>query len=71
MYTNIDTLDLLNQPDEGDPLVWLREHRETLSEKYPTVDALLEYYKSVPPIEEISIQLKKEIAERKRKEAGA
>ena len=70
MYTNIDELDLLNQPDEGDPLVWLRKHREELSEKYPTVDALLEYYKSVPPIEEISTQLKKEIAERKRKEAG-
>jgi hypothetical protein len=64
MYTNIDELDLLNQPDEGDPLVWLRKHREMLSEKYPTVDALLEYYKSVPPIEEISARLKKEIAKK-------
>ena len=67
MYTNIDDLDLLNQPDEGDPLVWLRQHREALSEKYPTVDALLEYYKSVPPIEEISARLKKEIAEKQRR----
>jgi len=63
MYTNIDTLDLLSQPDEGDPLIWLRKHREKLSEKYPTVEALIEYYKSVPPIDEVSIRLKKEIAE--------
>ena len=71
MYTNIDTLDLLNQPDEGDPLVWLRKHRETLAEKYPTVDALLEYYKSVPPIEEVSASLKKEIAAKKQGEPEA
>ena len=64
MYTNIDELDLLNQPDEGDPLVWLRKHREELSIKYPTIESLLEYYKSVPSIEEISTRLKKEIAER-------
>ena len=66
MYTDIEKLDLLNQPDEGDPLVWLHKHREMLSEKYPTVAALLEYYKSVPPIEKISARLKKENAEKKR-----
>ena len=62
MYTNIDELDLLNQPDEGDPLVWLRKHREELSIKYPTIESLLEYYKSVPSLEEVSVRLKKEIA---------
>jgi len=68
MYTDIDTLDLWNQPDEGDPLIWLRKHREELSEKYPTVEALFEYYKSVPSIEEVSARLKKEIAEKKCRE---
>jgi len=63
---DIDQLDLLTQPDEGDPLIWLRKHREELSEKYPTVEALLEYYKSVPPVDEISNRLKNEIAELKR-----
>ena len=63
MYTNVDEFDLWNQPDEGDPLVWLRKHREELSEKYPTIEALLEYYKSVPPIEEVSTRLKNEIAQ--------
>ena len=64
MYTNIETLDLWNQPDEGDPLVWLRKHREELSERYPTVETLLEYYKSVPSIEEISERLKQQIADK-------
>jgi hypothetical protein len=68
MYTDINELDLMNQPDEGDPLVWLRKHREELSEKYPTVEALFEYYNSVPPIEEISVRLKK-IIEKKRQES--
>ena len=61
---DIETLDLWNQPDEGDPLVWLRKHREELSERYPTVEALLEYYKSVPSIEEISERLKQQIADK-------
>jgi hypothetical protein len=67
MYTNIDELDLLNQPDEGDPLVWLRKHREELSVKYPTIEALFEYYKSVPSVEEVSARLKSEIAELERR----
>jgi hypothetical protein len=53
MYTDIQSLDLTNQPDEGDPLVWLRKHREELSAKYPTLEALMEYYQSVPTIEEL------------------
>ena len=70
MYTNIDELDLLNQADEGDPLIWLRKHREELAERYPTVESLLEYYRSVPPIEEISARLKREIADKDRNEGG-
>lgn len=62
MYTDIDTLDLLQQPDEGDSLIWLRKYREELSEKYPTIESLLEYYQSVPSIEEVCARLKEEIA---------
>lgn len=64
-YTDINELDLMNQPDEGDPLVWLRKHRDELHKKYPTVEALMEYYRSIPPLEEISARLKKKIAEKK------
>lgn len=66
MYKNIDELDLMDQADEGDPLVWLRKHREELSQKYPTIEALLEYYRSIPPIEEVSAKVQREIAEEKR-----
>lgn len=65
MYTDIDELDLMNQPDEGDPLVWLRKYREELAVKYPTIEELCDYYKTVPSIEEIRARLKREIAERK------
>ena len=37
---DISELDLWNQPDEGDPLVWLRKHRDELAKKYPTVKEL-------------------------------
>ena len=67
MYTNIDELDLMNQADEGDPLVWLRKHRDELAEKYPTIEALSDYYKSRPSIEEVSDRLNRELADEKRK----
>ncbi|MGL4944563.1 MAG: hypothetical protein ACRC46_15385 [Thermoguttaceae bacterium] len=65
MYTDIETLDLTNQPDEGDPLVWLHAYRRELSRKYPTVEELCEYCRTVPSVEEISARLKREIAEEK------
>ena len=50
---DIDQWDLWNQPDEGDPLVWIRKHRDELAEKYPTIDELMAYYRSVPSAEEL------------------
>lgn len=44
MYTDINELDLWNQPDEGDPLDVLRKHREELSHKYSTIEELGDYY---------------------------
>ena len=70
MYTNIDELDLLNQPDEGDPLVWLRKHREELSEKYPTVESLLNYYEQVGTVEDTLARVRAKIAEKKRQESS-
>lgn len=51
MTIDINDLDLMNQPDEGDPLVWLRKHREELSKQYPTVQSLGEYYRQFNSIE--------------------
>ena len=65
MYTDIKELDLWNQPDEGDPLIWLRKHREELSEKYPTIEALGEYYRQVGTVEEALERIKAKIAEKK------
>ena len=58
----------MDQPDEGDPLVWLHKHCEAISEKYPTVEARSEYYRSIPPAEKIRARLKREIAEQKASE---
>jgi hypothetical protein len=68
MYTDINELDLLNQPDEGDLLVWLRKHREELSEKYTTVEALCEYYKQFNSVEDALARVRAKIAEQKRQE---
>jgi hypothetical protein len=70
MYTDIDKLDLWNQPDEGDPLVWLRKHREELSKKYPTVESLCEYYRQVGSVEDALARLEPKIAEKQRQEAS-
>ncbi|MGL6225055.1 MAG: hypothetical protein ACRC10_00330 [Thermoguttaceae bacterium] len=45
---DLDEIDARNLPDEGDPLVWLYEHRKKISEQYPTVDTLFEYYNTRP-----------------------
>lgn len=47
----IDELDLLNHAEKGAPLIWLGKHREERNERYLTIESLLEYDRSVPPIE--------------------
>ena len=64
---DIEELDLWNQPDEGDPRVWLRKHRDENARKYPTVHELGEYLKKTPPVSEIIRELDRKIAEKHRK----
>ena len=59
---DISELDLENQPDEGDPLDWLRKHRDENARKYPTVKELGEYLRKTPPLSEI----RRKIAEKHR-----
>jgi len=59
---DISELDLWNQPDEGDPLVWLRKHRDENARKYPTVKELGE----TPPLSEIRREIERKIEEKHR-----
>lgn len=64
---NLNELDLWNQPDEGDPLVWLRKHRDENARKYPTAHDLGTYLKTLPPVSVILTELKQKIDEKHRK----
>lgn len=61
-------MDLMNQPDEGDPLVWLRKHRDYISQKYPTVKELGEYYSQFNSIEATEKIIAERAAAKKRGE---
>ena len=63
---DIEELDLWNQPDEGDPLVWIRKHRDELAKKYPTFEERREYYKQVGTIEDAKARIQERIAEKRR-----
>ena len=65
---DIEELDLWNQPDEGDPLIWLRKHRDELAKTYPTSEALSEYYKQVGTVEDALARIRERIAEKRRLE---
>jgi len=64
---NINELDILNQPDEGDPLVWLREHRNANAKKYPTVEALSDYLRQFHSVEDSLADIRRRIIEKERK----
>ena len=66
MPLKIEEIGLRNIPDEGDPLIWLRRHREELTEKYPTVESLCEYYKQFNSVEDALARVREKIAEKKR-----
>ena len=66
---DIKDLDLWNQPDEGDPLIWLRKHREDVVKKYPTFEERNEYYAQFGSVEDALARVRAKIAEKKRKEA--
>jgi hypothetical protein len=63
---DIEKLDLWNQPDEGDPLVWLREYRDGFAKEYPTAKAASEYYRQVGTVAEALAEVREKIAEQKR-----
>ena len=63
---DLSELDLENQADEGDPLLWLRKHRDEMAQKYPTAREYGEYLKTVPPLSEIIREVDRKIAEKHR-----
>ena len=65
---DVKEIDLWNQPDEGDPLIWLRKHREEIVKKYPTFEELQEYYKQFNSVEDALVRVRTKIAEKKQKE---
>jgi len=50
---------------EDDPVKELRRYRKELSERFPTTKELFAYYDTIPPVEEILADLRKQIAEKK------
>ena len=64
---DISELDLWNQPDEGDPLDWLRKHRDEMAKKYPTAHEWGEYLKTLPSPSEMRREVERKIAEKHRK----
>ena len=67
MSLKIEELHLRDIPDEGDPLVWLRRHREEISQKYPSVEALCEYYEQFESVEDALARIREKVADKKRK----
>ena len=65
--TNINELDLWNQPDEGDPLIWLRKHRDANAKKYPTVEALSDYLRQFHSVEDSLAAIRRRVAEKEHK----
>jgi len=62
---DLSELDLWDQADEGDPLVWLRKHRDEMAQKYPTVEELGKYLDKTPSVSEILRELDRKIAEKR------
>lgn len=63
---DISELDLMNQPDEGDPLIWLRKHREKLAEQYPSLEALSQHYRQVGTVADALARVRVKIAAEKK-----
>ncbi len=55
--------------EDAEPVEELHRLRVATTKHFKTLDALMEYHNSVPPIEEIRARLEKEIAEKKAKAA--
>ena len=63
---DLSELDLWNQPDEGDPLVWLRKHRDENARKYLSAHDLGMYLKTLPSVNEMLAEIEQKIDEKHR-----
>ena len=68
MTMNFEELKLLDIPDKSDPLILLRRHREEIAQKYPTIDALCEYYRQFDSVEDALARVREKIADKNREE---
>ena len=50
---------------EDDPVKELRRYRKELSERFPTTKEMSDYFASIPPVEVILADLRRQIAEKK------
>ncbi len=64
----IEEIELRNLPNEGDPLVWLRQHRREISDRFETAGELSAYLKQFGSVENALARVREKIAEKKRKE---
>ncbi len=68
---DIEEIGLRNLPDEGDPLVWLRQHRREISDRFETVGELSAYLKQFGSVEDALARVREKIVDKKRKERVA
>lgn len=68
---DLAAIDAKNLPDEGDPLIWLRKHKEEISEKYPTVEALSTYLKQFNSVANALVCVRAKIAEQRNSDSEA
>ena len=68
MSITLEEIDARNLPDEGEPLVWIRKHREEISEKYPTIEERYAYYKQFTSVEDTLARVRAKIATQKKQE---
>lgn len=64
MYTDINTLDLWNQPDEGDPLHWLDKLRSQMHEQYSNPEFRRQQYFQTTSPESLNEYIKKRMEEK-------
>lgn len=57
--------------EDAEPVAELHRLRMATMRHFKTLEAVVEYHNSCPPVEEIRARLKKEIAEKNAKEAKA
>ena len=52
---------------KGDPLIWLRKHRDANAKKYPTVEALSDYLRQFHSVEDSLADIRRRVVEKEHK----